>query len=34
MRVLVESHVIVRTAAYVRKCFVRELKYFGVDTMR
>jgi hypothetical protein len=34
MRVLVECHVIVRTAAYVRKCFVRELKYFDVDTMR
>ena len=32
MRVLVECHVIVRTAAYFRKCFVRELKYLAVDT--
>jgi hypothetical protein len=32
MRVLVECHVIVRTAAYVRKCFVRELTYLDVGT--
>ena len=34
MRVLVECHAIVRTAAYVQKCFVRELKYSDVETMR
>jgi len=34
MRVLVECHVIVRTGAYVQKCFVRKLKYFDGDTMR
>jgi hypothetical protein len=34
MRVLVECHVIVLTAAYVRKCSLRELKYFDVNTMR